>query len=316
MAKEWPWENRAMNATQNSNPVQRTTSELFHLLLTSPLYRAITLRDAEEELRGVRTHAERFDMHCPRCKRSTTWTPHIESYLYDRVRADARQTTVVGPGANVVWDHDFELTLTCGRNPVHVAQYHFKVLGDTAIHRLLPRHASDAPLPPPSVVKIGQWPSMTDFALGDLADFDKAMTDAQRNEFVRAVNCAAHGFHVAACVHFRRVFESVLQQARDAHMEKMKVEVWPEFRSARTDERIRMLRAELPAFMVEHPELYGLLSLGVHELTEQQCAEELPTVRKAIELIMRDRWVALQRQREREDLAKLLARSVDQHKKP
>ena len=161
---------------------------------------------------------------------------------------------------------------------------------------------------------MGQYPSLTDFQLGDLTEFEDGMSKQQRREFVRATNSAAHGFNVAACVYFRRVFESVLMEARDEYMAHHGLTEWQEFKEARTDERIRLLLEHLPRFMSEHPQLYAVLSLGVHELTEEQCAAELPMLRKAIELIMRDRVTGARQKREREEVSKLVAQAVGRHK--
>lgn len=66
--------------------------------------------------------------------------------------------------------------------------------------------------------------------------------------------------------------------------------------------------------MSEHPHLYGVPSLGMHELTEGQCADELPMLRKAIELILYDRVNEARRKRHRDAVSKLLAQSVDHRK--
>lgn len=68
-----------------------------------------------------------------------------------------------------------------------------------------------------------------------------------------------------------------------------------------------MLRGHLPEFMAEHPELYSILSKGVHELTEEECARELPMLRQAIELIMEDRVTEQRRRKQREAASKLVA---------
>ena len=39
------------------------------------------------------------------------------------------------------------------------------------------------------------------------------------------------------------------------------------------DEKIVMLRTELPQFLVDNREWYGLVSKGIHELTEEECKE-------------------------------------------
>ena len=165
-----------------------------------------------------------------------------------------------------------------------------------------------------TLVKIGQYPSLTDFQLGDLTEFEDVISQPQRREFVRGINCAAHGFSVAACVYYRRVFEGILIEARDEHMTAHSMADWPEFEKAHTDERIKLLVENLPKFLIENPHLYGLLSLGVHELTEEQCGEQLPMLRSAIELILRDRIAVVAARKHREGVEKLLAQAVNKHK--
>ena len=172
------------------------------------------------------------------------------------------------------------------------------------------------PLPPLHLIKIGQWPSLADFQLGELKQFDEGMTSSQRSEYVRAIQCSAHGFHVAACVHFRRVFESVLAEARLQYMTANTLKDWPEFDVARTDHRIRLLRDNMPKFMSEHPHLYGILSVAVHELTEDQCAKELLLLERAIRLIVYDRVTQARIRTERAEVSRLLAQSVDAHMNP
>lgn len=157
-------------------------------------------------------------------------------------------------------------------------------------------------------------PSLTDFQLGDLTEFEEGLSKQQRKEFVRAINCTAHGFNVAACVYYRRVFESVLHEAKAELMKEAGMVDWPEFDRMRTDERIAALRTHLPQFLSEHPHLYSILSLGVHELTEEQCKEELPTLRQAIELVVRERVTAARAKKQRDSLSKLLSQSVNKHK--
>jgi hypothetical protein len=58
--------------------------------------------------------------------------------------------------------------------------------------------------------------------------------------------------------------------------------------------------------MVEHAKVYSILSLGVHELSEEQCLQHFPVLRGAIELILDDRNAKREREkREREIKAAL-----------
>jgi hypothetical protein len=52
------------------------------------------------------------------------------------------------------------------------------------------------------------------------------------------------------------------------------------------DERIEMLQDYLPPFLVEHRAIYGMLSAGVHELTENDCLAHFDALRTGIEIIL------------------------------
>ncbi|CAG4883001.1 protein of unknown function [Georgfuchsia toluolica] len=51
-------------------------------------------------------------------------------------------------------------------------------------------------------------------------------------------------------------------------------------------ERLALLKKHLPPFLVEHPEMYSLLSKGIHELSEEDCLAHFDTLRIGIELIL------------------------------
>jgi len=55
------------------------------------------------------------------------------------------------------------------------------------------------------------------------------------------------------------------------------------------EEKIQMLRSKLPSFLVEQRKVYGILSRGIHELSEQECLDNFPVVRNAIEIILDER---------------------------
>ena len=52
------------------------------------------------------------------------------------------------------------------------------------------------------------------------------------------------------------------------------------------DEKIQSLKHLLPPFLVQHRSLYGILSKGIHELTEQECLAAFPVVKMGIEIIL------------------------------
>lgn len=52
------------------------------------------------------------------------------------------------------------------------------------------------------------------------------------------------------------------------------------------EEKITCLSEFLPEFLVEHKHLYGILSKGVHELSEEECLGSFDIVKTGIELIL------------------------------
>ena len=58
------------------------------------------------------------------------------------------------------------------------------------------------------------------------------------------------------------------------------------------DEKIKLLEDYLPAFLVQNRRLYGILSKGVHELSEAECIKAFPTVKGGLELILDERLAA------------------------
>lgn len=311
-----------MNETAAATkPAPIPTRNLLLRLVNMPLYDTVELvgDNPNSQIKALRLQRGKFDAYCPGCGKHTTWTAVVTPELEQRAKQESAASPLSssnrfsGPTVHN-WQGEFKLHIFCARDSRHHGDFYFNTLGPSAFDYIQFKTGEGIELDPTLLVKVGQYPSLTDFQLGDLTEFEDGMSKQQRREFVRATNSAAHGFNVAACVYFRRVFESVLMEARDEYMAQHGLTKWQEFKDARTDERIRMLREHLPRFMSEHPQLYGVLSLGVHELTEEQCAAELPMLRKAIELIMRDRVTGARQKREREEVSKLVAQAVGRHK--
>jgi hypothetical protein len=293
-------------------------AELFLQLINWPLYSKFPVvgDNPEAQIRDLRLHKGKFDMYCPSCKKHTTWTPVIRDNLETQMKAEkAASLNIRSDRGRFNWLTQFALRIICARITAHYADFYFEVVGPSARARI--KYAimgQKDQLEPTNLLKVGQFPSLADFQFGDFGKFKEGMNDQQRKEFVQAITTTAHGFSVAACVYYRRVFESVLNETRDEHMAKNKMDAWPEFAEARTDHRIKLLKAMLPKFLSEHLHLYSVLSLGAHQLTEEQCAQELPVLRKAIEQIFCDRVNEIRAQKQREATSRLLDQSVDRNK--
>lgn len=139
------------------------------------------------------------------------------------------------------------------------------------------------------MTKIGQYPSKASIDLGDMDPiFTKEMEPEFRRELGRAVGLRGHGIGIGSFVYLRRIFEKLIEEA---HVVAMSESGWDEsaYAKARIPDRIKMLKAHLPNRLVESTKLYGILSKGVHELSEEECLSHFDIVQKAILMILSER---------------------------
>ena len=54
------------------------------------------------------------------------------------------------------------------------------------------------------------------------------------------------------------------------------------FATKRMDEKVAALKGELPDVAVENSGVFSILSLGLHELTEEQCIKHFPVIKAVL----------------------------------
>ena len=293
-----------------------THHQLIQRLIKSPLYQRLELKtkDIDAETRRIVLSDGRFDSYCPQCRKSSTWVLVVNPEIQKRAQRES-MTSVVGSNAGfgraerTHWAGEFKLRISCTREPLHTAVFHFwssKIKTNQT--------DTEQELATAYIVKIGQMPSLADFESGDLSGLEKGLTQAQRDDFVRAIRTASHGFYIAACVYYRRVFESIIEDAKHSYMSKIGLTAWSEFENASsTAERIKLLKSELPVFLSEHPHFYKLLSMAVHTLTEKECGEEIQKIRETIEHIVRNQIIQREHSEQQVALSKFISQAIDKH---
>ncbi|WP_407270031.1 hypothetical protein [Radiobacillus sp. PE A8.2] len=164
------------------------------------------------------------------------------------------------------------------------------------------------------LIKIGQYPSIADFEGSSLKKYQKILGNDKYRELSRGIGLASHGVGIGSFVYLRRIFEYLIELA---HQEATEHEVKFEddvYNSKRMDERILMLKNFLPEFLVENRNIYGILSKGVHELTEKSCLEIFPHVKFGIELILDEQLFKIEK-KSKVEKAKQKIRSIAQQLK-
>jgi len=165
------------------------------------------------------------------------------------------------------------------------------------------------------LIKIGQYPSKAVLDFGELDPvFSQELDKDFREELGRAIGLRAHGVGVGSFVYLRRIFENLVEKT---YLIAKEDAAWDEeteisYQKSRMPERIQLLKQHLPVRLVKNSHLYGILSKGIHELSEQECLSHFDSVQKAILMILKERH----EDREFEQVVKELQKTSEKLSKP
>jgi hypothetical protein len=152
-------------------------------------------------------------------------------------------------------------------------------------------------------VKVGQFPSLADLQFSEIGKkYNKLLPRDDLQEFKKAIGLAAHGVGAGSFVYLRRIFENLINETFDEHKKIIRIPE-EEFRLKKMSEKVESIKQYLPSQLVEMKSVYGVLSSGVHELTEQQCLAYFPALRLSIELIL-DQKIDMDTKKKRDDSVK------------
>jgi len=70
-----------------------------------------------------------------------------------------------------------------------------------------------------------------------------------------------------------------------------------EYGAAHVDERIKLLKDYLPEVMAGNTAFYGIVSKGIHELSEEECITYFPVLKECIIMILRQ-WEKMRQDKE------------------
>jgi hypothetical protein len=127
------------------------------------------------------------------------------------------------------------------------------------------------------------------------------------DELKRAVGLFSHGIGVGSFVYLRRVFEFLINEAYENG--KLGGDVNEElFKKARMNEKIDMLENYLPEILTKNKQWYGIVSAGIHSLSEEECNQAFNTLEKTITIILDEKLAQYLKQQKEKDLEKELSK--------
>lgn len=247
--------------------------ELKKFIIDTPLYDAVKVEDISELHMFFNKDESEFDGFNPLQAIETTFRIHsfLCCYSYDKFFK-------MGGFA--------KLQIICKRTQ---SLFEFYVLWNSQTQELM---------------KVGQYPSVADFHTHQVKQYKKVLSPEKLREFTKGIGLAAHGVGIGSFVYLRRIFEYLIQEAYLKAGDSIDSTA---FQTARMNDKVEMLKDYLPDFLVEHRNLYSILSLGVHELSETICLEYFDTVRLGIEMILDEKNIELEREEKKEKARKRIA---------
>lgn len=159
-----------------------------------------------------------------------------------------------------------------------------------------------------SISKVGQYPSVADFHIGQVHKYDKVLPKDKMREFTKAIGLAANGVGIGSFVYLRRIFEHLVFEALEVAKKDKPEFDETVFISSRMNERIQMLSGYLPDFLVENHTIYGILSKGIHELSEDVCNKHFSILRESIEMILDEKLEAYQKEQKKKSIKQALSK--------
>lgn len=165
-----------------------------------------------------------------------------------------------------------------------------------------------------SLSKVGQYPSVADFHIGKVHKYDKMLNNDKMREFTKAIGLAANGVGIGSFVYLRRIFEYLVFEALEiAKNDKPDFDA-NTFSSAKMNTKIQMLSGYLPDYLVEHNAIYGILSKGIHELSEDECKGYFGALKASIEMILEEKLDAYQKEKRKKDISVALSQIAGEMK--
>lgn len=156
------------------------------------------------------------------------------------------------------------------------------------------------------IIKIGQYPSVADLIIPEIAKY-KAVLGTQYREFSKAIGLFAHGIGIGSFVYLRRIIENLVFDKYNEVAEGLEISK-EEFERLKFDVKIETLKDHLPEVLVANKNVYGIVSKGIHELSEEECRDMFPYIKAGIELILD----ALLAEKERKAKEKIFEKFVAQ----
>ncbi|UTI43256.1 hypothetical protein [Niallia sp. RD1] len=158
------------------------------------------------------------------------------------------------------------------------------------------------------LIKTGQYPSIMDFEKFKNLDEIFGKDNVSKKDFRTATILKTHNYGVAAFLYLRRIFERlIILKAQTAISEGLLRE--EDFEKKKMQEKVKQLHelGKIPDYLNENKTfIYGILSKGLHQLTEKDCLANYEPLKEAILIILKENSDLEKREKIKKETSKKL----------
>jgi len=156
------------------------------------------------------------------------------------------------------------------------------------------------------IIKIGQFPSVADLSLPKIEKYKSVLDKTLLVEFNKAIGLDAHEIGIGAFVYLRRIIEKLVFDKYERFSNELNISA-KDFKNMRFEDKIDLLKDHLPSILIDNKNVYGILSKGIHELSEAECKDMFPIVKIGIELILDEMLAEKERKTKEKGFSKFVA---------
>lgn len=281
-------------------------NELLDFIISSSLFAEYTIENNPEleQLLQICNKQDRFEMFCPGCGSKKVFLydggfsdvigKNIWNGLHSTGSLTATTYTKYDPLESV--DHMY-FRFKCSLDESHKLEYFFTKRGY-------------------QIIKVGQYPSSADIDLPQASIYSAILGKQYYNELKRAFGLHSHGVGIGSFVYLRRIIEKlVLDTFKDAEAAGMLTEQEFEYQADgknrnTMEAKIKLLKGFLPDLITDHPKIYGVVSKGIHELSEDECLKYFPVLKDGIVMILDDIVAKKEKEKAAEEYKKSLGKII------
>lgn len=162
------------------------------------------------------------------------------------------------------------------------------------------------------MIKIGQYPSFADISIGNITKYKSALGKEFR-EYNKSLGLFSHGIGIGSFVYLRRIIENLVFEKYD-EVKDLLVVSEKEFIHSEFKDKLDILKDYLPKVLVENKNIYGIVSKGIHELSEEECLDMYQYIKVGIELILDDIIAEKERNEKQKLFSKFVANKTGEFK--